>query len=177
MRTYLILLFFLTFKSFAQEITFPVDSTTNRVSYTNVVQINKSQNELYDNAMSWVSNYYKSSKSVIDMADKDLGKIVLKPVLRQIWNMTFSVNELGYWNYKVTILVKDNKYKYIVTDFYHKGAQAKSLGFLEDQPELSSLSNPNKKMYAYMIQNLSEEMEMLISSLEKTMLQKSEKDF
>lgn len=86
-----------------------IDSTFfEKNEIVNVDSISK--NLLYFTAQSWFAEYFKNSKSVIEISDKEQGKIFGKG--------SFKIsNSHGFVKFNITILVKDGKYKYILSDF------------------------------------------------------------
>ena len=114
-----LLLFFLLLiaaNSFAQ--------TDTTLKYTEIIQVEGlSKQVLYQRARSWTNDVFKSSKDVIQIEDKENGEIAGKAVFAA----TISWNALGKRtaettvNFKFQVIVKDGKYKYILTDFIEDG--------------------------------------------------------
>jgi hypothetical protein len=113
--------FFLTSSAFGQNETpnLPIDSITAKIVYSEVIHVDSltKKQELFSRAREWFAKAYKSSTSVIQMEDKESGKIVGK-ALMQVY---YKNRQNGYINYTISIQVKDGRYKYEVTDFYHTG--------------------------------------------------------
>src|SRR6185312_12849833 len=140
----IVLLLFNT--AFAQ---LPVDPSTHLITYTGVVQVSGTQSELYSRAREWFAKTYNSAQSVIQMDDKD--KIVGKPLMIAYYkNYHF-----GRIYYTVSVYLKDGKYKYEFTNFYHKGQYTGGGNYvgnvyipIADIPDLGSvesLMNSTKK--------------------------------
>jgi hypothetical protein len=101
----------------------PIDSLTGKITYTEVVVVDSLSNkqELFSRAREWFAKAYKSSTNVIQMEDKESGKIVGK-ALMQVYHKALGSNfPSGYINYTISIYIKDGKYKYEIIDFYHTG--------------------------------------------------------
>lgn len=83
-----------------------------------------SKAELYTYAKSWLANTFVSSKSVIDMEDKEAGRIIGKGMFTKRVNSPFG-NKVGMdvIYFTITIDVKDNKYRIKLSDFNHKYLQ------------------------------------------------------
>jgi hypothetical protein len=89
---------------------FPHDSITHKVTYQGVVQIpGINRNELYSRAKEWFAKNFKSVKDVLQMDDKEAGKLIGKG--------NFDIGDNCYYNFTLSIFIKDNKYKYIITDY------------------------------------------------------------
>lgn len=109
---------------------FPVDSSTNKISYTDVVSVDSlvKKQELFSKVREWFAKTYNSSTNVIQMEDKENGKIVGKALI-QIYKKTAITNyEWGAIHYTISIYIKDGRYKYVITDFYHTGQYTSSGG-------------------------------------------------
>lgn len=101
----------------------PIDSASGKITYTDVVYVddNANKSELYSRAREWFAKTYNSSNNVIQMEDKESGKIVGKALL-QVYNKAWGMKgEAGYINYTISIYMKDSRYKYEITNFHHTG--------------------------------------------------------
>lgn len=124
----------------------PIDSLTNKISYTEVVFVDSLSNkqELYSRAREWFAKAYKSSTNVIQMEDKESGKIVGK-ALMQVYAKALGTNHpSGYINYTISVDMKDGRYKYEVTNFYHTGQPGSNT---VDYGACEKMINSNDKSY------------------------------
>lgn len=104
-----------------------------KVYYSEVIEeSNVSKDELYSRAYSWIVSSFKLTKFEVKMSDKGLGKIVAEgkfehPIKYQTKAHTIS--------FMITIIVKENRFKYIFTDF-NELVLKESFGFLSrtDKP-------------------------------------------
>lgn len=67
---------------------------------------NKNQNEIYDQARQWFTNYFVSGESVIDYEDKESGTIIGKGLSD---SGSFNFVSLSRFKYKIKVDTKDNK--------------------------------------------------------------------
>jgi Domain of unknown function (DUF4468) with TBP-like fold len=107
------------------------DSLDTSLTYTQVVKVDStlSSNELYLRARAWFAESYRSAHDVIQMDDKDNGKIIGKGNLRYLSNIfEGSDGTKGWIRYTISIQVKNGRYKYEITDFYHEGNPLSSGG-------------------------------------------------
>ncbi len=85
------------------------------INYTRVVNIDSaSKDDLYKRAKNWVVHNYVSPKNVIQVDDKEEGKIICTG--------TFVIHFGGKTpsiRHTLEIDVKDNKYRYSMTNFYY----------------------------------------------------------
>lgn len=95
----------------------PVDKETGEYAYKGVVQVEgTSADELYGRAMLWAAHAYRSAQDVVQLADKDHGRIVLKG------NVSFNyLMHTRYVGHAFTIEVKDGRYRYQVASFTIEG--------------------------------------------------------
>lgn len=95
--------------------------------YTEVIMVDSTpQNQLYANALEWISKTYKSAKSVIQTSDKEGGMIIGKGIGQTlVYNNSGFKKDGGYFSYNISIYCKDDKFKYLINDIkYNKGEMA-----------------------------------------------------
>jgi hypothetical protein len=114
----------------------PIDPQTKQITYQGVVEVpGVEKNELYRRAYEWVAQTYRSANAVIQMQDKEAGQLIAKgltDVTTRSIGMTF---DAGVVRHTLTIYVKDNKYKYVLTNLEHEArlsTKIKSGGPLEN---------------------------------------------
>lgn len=158
----------------------PVDNSTNKISYTEVVTVDSaSPADLYSRAREWFAKTYKSSKNVLQMDDKDAGKLVGNALLQVYYKALGAQHDGGNINYTISIYLKDGRYKYEITDMYHTGpitsaGKQKDYGplelFVNDQRTYPFMSKKavQKISNSYLAQ-VDEYMNSLISSLKADM--------
>ncbi len=130
---FLFVMFVLTsFSSFGQAI-FPVDEK-GEIIYSEVVKVDSSNyKELYVRAHEWFADTFKSAKDVIQLDDKEAGKIVGKGNVEVSDNNNH--NSLVYlpWtgtvDFTVEIQTKDARYKYAFSKFTYTNDEG---GYAED---------------------------------------------
>jgi len=150
------------------------------IVYESVIEIDSvNKNELYERARLFIANYYKSAKTVIDYSDKESGQIIIKPVFSAKIKSMGSLYDIGHWNYVFTILVKDNKYKFIIGNFVEKStSDCMSVGHLESADDNTyALSCPTKRQLRQMVIGLQYDVTSLIQDLNKSMHKKVNDDF
>jgi len=172
--------------SFGQKETpkLPIDSLTSKITYSEVVYVDSLANkqELFSRAREWFAKSYKSSTNVIQMEDKESGKIVGK-ALMQVYHKALGSNyPSGYINYTISIYIKDGRYKYEVTDFHHTG-QLVSSGNIPDFGICEKMINTTdktmgmsyQKTYNYYLYQMDNNIKDLISELKAAMVTKDTK--
>lgn len=88
--------------------------------FSQIDSIQGSKGELFVRAMAWMANTFNSAKSVIQMQDKEAGKIVGKAVIP--WEYRFMGDGCKCSiHYIITIDCKDNKVRIVLSNFYHEG--------------------------------------------------------
>lgn len=109
------------------------------VEYTLIDSVQGSQTQLYIYARSWLASAFKSSKSVIEMEDKESGIIIGNGVLVHRVNSVLG-NQVGIdvIRFTITINVKTDKYRAILSNFSHSYIQQAST-YIEGQELASSV--------------------------------------
>lgn len=97
----------------------PINSISGKIVFTDVIQIdNATSKELFYRAKQWLAKTYVSVKNVTQMEDIDQGTLMVKAIIPVY--TTFAVKaKLGVVSYTFTISVKDNRYRYVISDLWH----------------------------------------------------------
>ncbi len=119
----IIFLFFTNFYSaIAQPTTsapkMPIDKDTKLITYKEVVKEQGSKDEFYIRAIEWLNSFYKNPSNVTKVRDKENGKIEGLARMR-LYITDEDGDELpaGMVSYKISLELKDAKYRYTITDF------------------------------------------------------------
>jgi hypothetical protein len=155
----------------------PIDSSTSKITYSEVVYLDSLANkqELFSRAREWFAKAYKSSRNVIQMEDKENGKIIGK-ALMQVYYKEFPY---GYINYTISIYIKDGRYKYEFTDFHHTGQQGRDVpdfGVCEKMIKTSDKYMgiiSYQKYYNYCLYQMDNNIKDLITDLKAAMTRKA----
>ena len=138
---------------------------------TEVVKVEGlSSKDLFKNAVLWVNNTFNNPKTVIQTKDNELGLITLKTIV-PISNDYYG-NLSQWFDIKMTIQVKDGRYKYDITDIIYNFDLSDIGEFIKEQ-----IGTNTKKLVAKgAIEGASKEFAPLIRSL-KTQMSKQEEDW
>lgn len=80
------------------------------------------KNQLYSAALAWFGDTFGRAKTVLDVQDKERGRLVAKPSFAYAPKpLVGSARIKGTVKYAVTVEVKDRKYRYTIDDFTHEG--------------------------------------------------------
>jgi hypothetical protein len=114
----------------------------------NVTEINLSKNEIFDKTLEWMAQSFTDSKAVIELKDKENGKIIGK-------GMTSFTNVVANIPCRFTMIVeiKDNKYRTTYNNFVGMWTGAGSLevkeeGFINEVKV--NLNLLDKSLYSYL---------------------------
>ena len=117
--------------SCSAQIVFPIDSTTHKVTFSEIVQVDSiSKPEIFTKVNEWIALNFVSTKDVVQFSDKENGKIILKGIIHAFCGKRHE--EFGGWKFVLTIDIKDNKYRYVFTDFYHERPPTQEGGSVEN---------------------------------------------
>jgi hypothetical protein len=153
----------------------PIDSSTSKITYSEVVYLDSLANkqELFSRAREWFAKAYKSSTNVIQMEDKESGKIIGK-ALMQVYYKEFPY---GYINYTISIYLKDGRYKYEFTDFHHtgQGRNVPDFGICEKMIKTTDryMGISYQKYYNYCLYQMDNNIKDLIKDLKAAMTTKA----
>ena len=156
--------------------TLPRDPDSKMVTYTGVVEVlGATQAQLYSRAFEWVAKRYNSAKDVVQMQDKESGKIVVKGLTTAY----FKGHEFGAVTHTFSIYVKDGKYKYDVTDLRHEalinGNDYSYGNFEQAEPNYipGAFKAAAKKAWVDMQRTTDEDVKAAVASLMATMTAKT----
>ena len=93
---------------------------SSEFKFTLIDSIKETKNELFIKAKVWLANTFVSSKAVIEMEDKEAGKIIGKGVMVYDKKDTYYTTHMSV-RYTLTVTVKDNKYRLVLSDFINDG--------------------------------------------------------
>ncbi|MFH1118713.1 MAG: DUF4468 domain-containing protein [Bacteroidota bacterium] len=170
----LFIIMILTYISSAQDDMrqLPRSQTTNKICYTDIITLDTTfkRNLLFSNASEWFAKTYKSSKDVIQLSDREGGKIVGKAAMKVYHKALGTDNFSGYVNYTISIYVKEGKFKYEITDFTHSGAPAGSYGNAEGW--YTRDGKMWRKYFDYYLQQIDQNTKSLIGELKQSMMKR-----
>src|SRR5271154_4429306 len=82
------------------------------------------KNYLYIRANQWMVKTFVSAKEVIQVADKDAGKLVGKSFFEIPMPTPTSPSHTDFVYFTISIEVEDGKFRCVLSDFYHEGGPA-----------------------------------------------------
>lgn len=101
----------------------PYDEQSGRIAFSDVVHVSDSASadEIYVRAREWFARTYRSSMDVLQMDDRESGRIIGKASFSVTHRALGANYPSGYFRYTISIHVRDGRYRYEVSDFYHMG--------------------------------------------------------
>jgi hypothetical protein len=145
---------------------FPIDQDTKKIMYREVVDEKGDPAYLYNKAIEWFGYYYLNPQSVYSVQDKENGKIEGQGRLKLSYlDESAGVNrDGGIVSYQVKIELKENKYRYTLTDFNLKGTSRYPIEKWMNKSDPAY--NSNWDLYLFQVDTT---MQRLISSLKERM--------
>lgn len=148
--------------------------------------LEKTKDQLFSKATIWMATTFNSSNTVIQLKDKDAGKIIGKAKIQVNGPLNGIGQPLGYdyVDYTISIDVRDGRYRCILSDFYHEGGLHKSGNTLEQSVSYGSLNNqtvPNEmgfnmqNRWAAIKTKVMHNSKLLLKDLEKFMITEEDK--
>lgn len=160
-------------------------SAQDPLIFEEVVEVDSADSkELYSRAESWALSNFKDAAEVIQIRDKEGGKLAGKFIIRYeqknaLW--MGSENTRGPISCEWTLLFKDGRYKYTFGDFYHKADNdVRTFGTITTAEEFTGGKMPmttkkwRKRIWDDIKNNINETVPPLIESLKSAMSKKSD---
>ena len=158
--------------------TLPVDPATNQIAYSEVVDVpGVSKADLYVRAGTWFSRTFRSAKSVLELQDKEAGKLIGNgsiPVTIKV--PIVGATDAGSVAATITIQCKDGKYKYSFENLTHSrpfGANTQQWvdgGPLEqEKPKVGMMMRPSKREWSSIKESVDKDIKGMIDGLKKNM--------
>lgn len=106
---------------FSQYSKIPVDSATNKVVFTEVVEAKGvSKNDLYVAAKEWFVLTFKSADAVLQMDDNQNGRLIGKGYSEITLPPILGISTTTRMYYTISISIKDDRFKYEISRIYYK---------------------------------------------------------
>ena len=163
-----------------EELSWPamkIDAKTNLISYSEVPEVPGTKDELYARAMKWGGTHYKNFAEKLRKQDKGEGVIEIFarfPFFAYDKKGNKTTSRQGLAQYTMTIMFKDGRYKYTVTDLNVKAISYQPLEAWLDRED------PNARNHSFYLTDIDAEIVKTVDSLKKTMAiagEKSEDDW
>lgn len=149
----------------------------NRMTIEKVVFCDSdlSKDVLYDRGYNWVVSVFRNPQKVVQIKDKEGGKIVCKGYFEytpenDIWNGYEATT--GYIHFTVKLFFKDGRYKYIFSDFIHAPKNhKKSFGVITMEDEYSgTLPLTTRRWREWIWDDIKEQVELKVGVIEASLL-------
>ncbi|WP_375418163.1 DUF4468 domain-containing protein [uncultured Hymenobacter sp.] len=153
----------------------PFDETTHQITYQGVVDVpGLTKDQLYVRAHEWLAKAYRSANDVIQMQDKEAGRLVGKGTTR----VMVRGYDAGYVRHTLTIYLKDGRYKYVLTDLSHDAPGLKNFvsGGPLERPNGEVMVMGGKKQWDEVRRDADRDARRLVSELQTAMSVKAGKD-
>lgn len=149
-----------------------VDAKTNLITYTEVPEVPGTKDELFARAMSWGEGYYKNFAEKLRKQDASEGTMEIFarfPFYAYDKKGVKTTSRQGLAQYTLTIMFKDGRYKYTVTDLNFKATSYQPLEAWLDRED------PNARNHSFYMTDIDAEIVNVINSLKKAMATAGEK--
>jgi hypothetical protein len=158
-----------------------IAQTDTLLTYSEVIQVDSiSKSDLFINARSWFNNAFKSSKDVLQISDKESGELSGKAIISGTYIYKYlGSRETPYsCNMSISIKVKDNKYKYEISNFEETVTYGNLYSGDHWHGKMSMVSQKRlDDSYRTMKAEVNNTVLRLIADLKKSMIKKSKDDF
>ena len=144
----------------------PIDTNSKKIMYRSVVNQEGTSSYLYDKAIEWFGYYYVNAQSVYSVQDKVNGKIEGTGRMK-IYYMDEKEGirrDGGRIVYQIKLELRDNRYRYTLTDFNLIGTAHFSIEKWMNKSDPAY--NSNWDLYLYQIDTT---MQRLVTTLKEKM--------
>lgn len=150
----------------------PVDEETGKVTYEEIMDQPGSDEDLYKRVLDWFDDFFPNARVVIEEKEPEKGKITAKhKFMLQIPDKKGVNRDVDFIIYSLKIWVKDNKFRYRITDIHVQHSVYYGIEEWMDPNHEDAENNPAK------LKNIDKYFQELIASLKKGMQPKEpEKD-
>lgn len=122
-KSIFIVLSIISLKANSQELLkiLPINKTTNKIEYSEVVKVDGTSKELYTRGLTWINSFFKHANEVTKVRDENNGIISGTHAMRIMNKLADSTEVLfGLVQYDFKFEFKDGRYKYTINDFASK---------------------------------------------------------
>lgn len=138
---------------------------------------NRSKDQLFSWASAWLAETFKSSKAIVQMSDREAGKIVGKAKM-VVPVRPMGMGNVAYVDYTITIDVKEGRYRCRLTDFYNGSSTYKDKvwggDFNNEKPDHGGFTGMSRKTWENLKEDVNQRVETLIYSLQHYMKKQAE---
>jgi hypothetical protein len=175
-------------QSVQHQFNLPRDSSTQKVDYKGLISVeNRNKMQLFLNAKEWFAKNFSSfshnngltSESFnagINFQDSASGKIIGTGIIDLRYNSSGADLSGGVVSFNITIMVKNNRYKYELTDFSHRGYRSTGihdLGPIEEWTVADHHAFSTQQQIQSYLNQVNEKTLKFIDSLNATMKQEN----
>lgn len=143
----------------------PIDKDSEKITYTAVNEVAEtSATDLYDRALDWATSYHKNAAEKLRVQDRDGGKMELFvrfPFYAYDKKGNKTSSRQGLAQYTMTILFKEGRYKYTVTDLNMKATSYQPI-----EPWLDP-EDPNATNHAFYLTDIDQEIRAMLSNMKE----------
>lgn len=99
----------------------PIDKTTNKIQYREVVKVQGTQEELFNRAIEWINTEYKNPVAVTRVRNPHTGIIDIIHRIEVKKEVDKFEKTVGVIDYFLKLELKENRYRYTINDFILRG--------------------------------------------------------
>lgn len=123
------------------------------LSFQEVVTVDSAtKSQLFDRARLWFADYFKSSKAVLEVSDKESGEFIGKPILYTWYKYRFLGSDnkiLLDMPVTIRVRVKDGKYKYEIYDVTTRYSPETTVRYSSSKEVFGPLTTSENCPYSY----------------------------
>lgn len=154
-----------------ERIVLNVDSITNLITYLGVVEQEESGSDsLYIRAKRWAQSRFGKNEKTLFEIDKKNQKIVVNAVLTAYsYGSKYTKRDIGKYQFKMTIWIKEGRYKYQMSNFVHIGVKPNNGDATRNYFEYYYTSTKAVKVYDKILRDANDDIIKLMADFAKSM--------
>lgn len=147
-----------------------IDSNTNLITYTGVQEEPESSSDsLYYRAKKWATKKFVGGGKALFEIDKKSQKLVINGIIPAYVYGKYSKREIGKFEFKMTVLFREERYKYTITNLVHESSKGNIGGSTRNYFEFYNTTTTNIKSVDNILRNADKDINELVEDFKKTM--------
>lgn len=148
-----------------------LDSVTNLISYIEVIEQEETGSDsLYTRARRWAQTKFGKNEKAVFEVDKKNQKLVINGTLNAYsYNSKYTKRPIGKYQFKMTVWIKEGRYKYQITNLVHEGVKPNSGNPTRNYFEYYYTSTKAVKIYDKLLRDADQDIKKMMAEFVKIM--------
>lgn len=154
-----------------ERIVLNIDSVTNLITYLGVVEQEETGSDsLYTRTKRWAQLRFGEKQKALFEIDKKNQKVVINGILTAYnYNSKYTKRPIGTYQFKMTVWIKEGRYKYQITNLVHEGLKPNNGNPIRNYFEFYYTSPKAVKTYDKILRDADMDIKRLMADFTKAM--------